>query len=146
CGGDSERLRDRHRRAIASPESTNPSGCTCRRRMRRIGALILVLTCGGWLSRRGADACAHRTGREGNPTLGAAGVVHDLIVDPEYRRRRVGRLLLEAALAYFEIARRTSCRPLDCRAKRGSAATLCEHGFPPHHDRIDTRVRWERAQ
>ncbi len=32
---------------------------------------------------------------------GPAGVLHDLIVAPEHRGRGVGRLLLEAALAYF---------------------------------------------
>lgn len=30
---------------------------------------------------------------------GPAGVLHDIIVDPEYRRQSVGRLLLDAALA-----------------------------------------------
>jgi ribosomal protein S18 acetylase RimI-like enzyme len=33
---------------------------------------------------------------------GPAGVVHDVIVDPEYRGRGIGRLLLDAALAYLE--------------------------------------------
>ena len=33
---------------------------------------------------------------------GPAGVLHDLIVDPEHRDRGVGALLLEAALAYLE--------------------------------------------
>jgi ribosomal protein S18 acetylase RimI-like enzyme len=33
---------------------------------------------------------------------GPAGVLHDIIVDPEYRRRRVGRLLLAATLAYLK--------------------------------------------
>ena len=32
---------------------------------------------------------------------GPAGVLHDIIVDPEHRGRGVGRLLLEAALAFF---------------------------------------------
>jgi ribosomal protein S18 acetylase RimI-like enzyme len=32
---------------------------------------------------------------------GPAGVLHDIIVDPEYRGRGVGRLLLEATLAFF---------------------------------------------
>ena len=32
---------------------------------------------------------------------GPAGVLHDVIVDPERRGRGVGRLLLEAALAFF---------------------------------------------
>ena len=32
---------------------------------------------------------------------GPAGVLHDIIVGPEYRGRGVGRLLLEAALAFF---------------------------------------------
>ena len=33
---------------------------------------------------------------------GPAGVLHDLIVDPEHRGRGVGRRLLEAALAYLQ--------------------------------------------
>jgi ribosomal protein S18 acetylase RimI-like enzyme len=33
---------------------------------------------------------------------GPAGVLHDIIVDPEYRGRGVGRQLLEAALAFLE--------------------------------------------
>jgi ribosomal protein S18 acetylase RimI-like enzyme len=33
---------------------------------------------------------------------GPAGVLHDVIVDPEHRRRGVGRLLLDAALAYLK--------------------------------------------
>jgi ribosomal protein S18 acetylase RimI-like enzyme len=32
---------------------------------------------------------------------GPAGVLHDLIVDPEHRGRGIGRLLLEAALAFL---------------------------------------------
>jgi len=32
---------------------------------------------------------------------GPAGVLHDIIVDPEYRGRGVGRLLLNASLAFF---------------------------------------------
>jgi ribosomal protein S18 acetylase RimI-like enzyme len=32
---------------------------------------------------------------------GPAGVLHDVIVDPEHRGRGVGRLLLEATLAFF---------------------------------------------
>jgi ribosomal protein S18 acetylase RimI-like enzyme len=32
---------------------------------------------------------------------GPAGVLHDLIVDPEHRGRGVGRLLLDATLAFF---------------------------------------------
>lgn len=32
---------------------------------------------------------------------GPAGVLHDVIVDPEHRGRGVGRLLLEAAMAFF---------------------------------------------
>jgi ribosomal protein S18 acetylase RimI-like enzyme len=32
---------------------------------------------------------------------GPAGVLHDIIVDPEHRGRGVGRLLLEAALEFF---------------------------------------------
>jgi ribosomal protein S18 acetylase RimI-like enzyme len=32
---------------------------------------------------------------------GPAGVVHDVIVDPEHRGRGVGRLLIEAALGFF---------------------------------------------
>ena len=32
---------------------------------------------------------------------GPAGVLHDIIVDPEHRGRGVGRLLLKAALEYF---------------------------------------------
>ena len=33
---------------------------------------------------------------------GPAGVLHDVIVDPEHRRRGVGRLLLDAVLAYLK--------------------------------------------
>jgi len=33
---------------------------------------------------------------------GPAGVLHDVIVDPEHRRRGVGRLLLDATLAYLK--------------------------------------------
>lgn len=33
---------------------------------------------------------------------GPAGVVHDIFVDPEFRGRGVGRLLLEAALAFLK--------------------------------------------
>ncbi len=33
---------------------------------------------------------------------GPAGVLHDLIVDPEHRRRGVGRLLLDATLEYLK--------------------------------------------
>jgi ribosomal protein S18 acetylase RimI-like enzyme len=33
---------------------------------------------------------------------GPAGVLHDVIVDPEHRRRGIGRLLVEAALAYLK--------------------------------------------
>ena len=33
---------------------------------------------------------------------GPAGVLHDVIVDPEHRRRGVGRLLLDASLAYMK--------------------------------------------
>lgn len=33
---------------------------------------------------------------------GPAGVVHDLVVDPEHRHRGVGRLLLEATLAFLK--------------------------------------------
>jgi ribosomal protein S18 acetylase RimI-like enzyme len=33
---------------------------------------------------------------------GPAGILHDLIVDPEYRRAGVGRLLLDAALVYVQ--------------------------------------------
>jgi ribosomal protein S18 acetylase RimI-like enzyme len=33
---------------------------------------------------------------------GPAGVLHDIIVDPDYRRRGVGRLLLDATLAYLK--------------------------------------------
>ena len=32
---------------------------------------------------------------------GPAGVLHDVVVDPEHRRRGVGRLLLDAVLAYL---------------------------------------------
>jgi ribosomal protein S18 acetylase RimI-like enzyme len=32
---------------------------------------------------------------------GPAGLLHDVIVDPEHRRRGVGRLLLDATLAYL---------------------------------------------
>jgi len=32
---------------------------------------------------------------------GPAGVIHDILVEPESRRRGVGRLLLEAALSFL---------------------------------------------
>jgi ribosomal protein S18 acetylase RimI-like enzyme len=32
---------------------------------------------------------------------GPAGVLHDIVIDPEHRRRGVGRLLLDAALEFF---------------------------------------------
>ena len=44
------------------------------------------------------------SGMEGNDYMalrGPAGVLHDLIVDPEHRGRDVGRLLLNATLAFF---------------------------------------------
>jgi ribosomal protein S18 acetylase RimI-like enzyme len=34
---------------------------------------------------------------------GPAGVVHDILVDPEFRRRGIGRLLLDAALAFLKV-------------------------------------------
>jgi ribosomal protein S18 acetylase RimI-like enzyme len=33
---------------------------------------------------------------------GPAGVLHDIVVDPEHRRRGVGRLLLDASLAFMK--------------------------------------------
>jgi ribosomal protein S18 acetylase RimI-like enzyme len=51
---------------------------------------------------------------------GPAGVLHDLIVDPEHRGRGVGRLLLNAALAYLQS--RGAPRVVLLTAERNQAA------------------------
>jgi ribosomal protein S18 acetylase RimI-like enzyme len=51
---------------------------------------------------------------------GPAGVLHDLIVDPDYRGRGVGMLLLESALA--ALAARGAPRVLLMTAERNAAA------------------------
>jgi ribosomal protein S18 acetylase RimI-like enzyme len=51
---------------------------------------------------------------------GPAGVLHDLIVDPDHRRRGVGRLLLDAALA--ELKSRGAPRVVLSTAERNDAA------------------------
>jgi ribosomal protein S18 acetylase RimI-like enzyme len=63
--------------------------------LARKDAVVLVAELGGdvigyvYAGLEGADWMALR---------GPAGVIHDLVVDPEHRREGVGRLLLEAAL------------------------------------------------
>lgn len=51
---------------------------------------------------------------------GPAGIVHDIIVDPRYRRRGAGRLLLEAALAFLQS--RGAPRVVLSTAERNEAA------------------------
>lgn len=51
---------------------------------------------------------------------GPAGVLHDVIVDPEHRGRGIGRLLIEAALAFF--ASRGVPRVVLSTAERNEAA------------------------
>ena len=67
---------------------------------------------------------------------GPAGVLHDLIVEPEHRGRGVGRLLLNAVLTYL-----TTRRPIGRRGKPSGAAAVREHGLPPHHGGDDARAR-----
>lgn len=51
---------------------------------------------------------------------GPAGVLHDVIVDPEHRGRGVGRLLLEAALEFLRL--RAAPRVVLSTAERNEAA------------------------
>jgi len=62
---------------------------------------------------------------------GPAGVLQDIVVDPEYRRRGVGRLLLEAALA--SLKSRGAPRVVLSTAKRNEAAhrLFASAGFRP---------------
>jgi ribosomal protein S18 acetylase RimI-like enzyme len=62
---------------------------------------------------------------------GPAGLLHDVIVDPEHRGRGVGRLLLEAALAFFRS--RGVPRVVLSTAERNEAAQrlFASMGFRP---------------
>jgi len=62
---------------------------------------------------------------------GPAGVLHDVVVDPEHRGRGMGRLLLEAALEFFRS--RGAARVVLSTAMRNEAAQrlFARMGFRP---------------
>lgn len=60
---------------------------------------------------------------------GPAGVLHDIVVDPEHRRRGVGRMLIDAALAFFR-SRGAPRAVLSTAARNEAAQRLFEQaGF-----------------
>ena len=60
---------------------------------------------------------------------GPAGVLHDIVVDPHHRNKGVGRMLLEAALAFFR-SRGTPRAVLSTAARNEPAQRLFERaGF-----------------
>lgn len=56
---------------------------------------------------------------------GPAGVLHDIVVDPDHRKRGVGRMLLDAALAFFK-SRGTPRAVLSTAARNETAQRLFE--------------------
>jgi ribosomal protein S18 acetylase RimI-like enzyme len=98
------------------------------RELQRADALVLVA------ERREAVVGYAYAALEGNDWMalrGPAGVIHDILVDPEHRREGVGRQLLQAALE--ALARRGAPRVVLSTATQNDAAQrlFATAGFRP---------------
>lgn len=94
--------------------------------LRKPDAIVLVADDGGDVI---GYAYAAVEGYDWMSLRGPAGVLHDIIVDPEARGRGVGRLLLDAALAALE-ARGVPRVVLSTAARNAGAQRLFEQaGF-----------------
>src|SRR5690606_14866002 len=81
------------------PETSARYGAFLRAQLDRPDALVLVAEIEGEVV---GYAYAADEGYDYASLRGPAGVIHDLVVDPAYRRRGLGRRLLDAAVAELE--------------------------------------------
>ncbi len=82
-------------------------------------------------------------GVEGNDYMalrGPAGVIYDLVVDPDHRRQGIGTALLDAVQSGACHPRRAACRAVNRRAQCRRPANVRKGGVPAHDDRNDSRA------
>lgn len=87
---------DSNRFLDTTPQTNHAYGNFLAGEMNRLDALVIVAEKAG---RVVGYAYAELEGNDYMALRGPAGVLHDLVVDPDHRREGIGRKLLEAAIA-----------------------------------------------
>ena len=90
---------DRKRFIPATPQTPAGYAAFLETQLDERDVIVLVAETGGKVV---GDASAGVEGRDWMALRGPAGVLHDVVVDPAHRGRGIGRLLLDAAVAFLK--------------------------------------------